>query len=58
MLINNIRVTEAWAICCIEKVYIGRTRLVNFIKLGCGDPLCTLYIEQKDCSAGLDAGGI
>ena len=58
MLISNIRVTEAWAICCIEKVYIERTRLVNFIKLGGGDPLCTLYIEQKDCSAGLDAWGI
>ena len=27
----------------IEKVYIGRTRVVNFIKLGGGDLLCTLH---------------
>ena len=32
--------------------------MVNFIKLGGGDPLCMVhYIEQKDSTAGLDAGG-
>ena len=33
------------------------TRVVNFIKLGGGDPRCVQCIEQKDCTAGLDAGG-
>ena len=40
----------------IEKVYIERTRGVNFIKLGGGDPLWTLY-RAEGLTAGLDAGG-
>ena len=35
----------------IEKVFIERTRAVDFKS-------CVHYIEQKDCTAGLDAGGI
>ena len=37
-------------------IQIERPRVVNFIHPGGGDKLCTLlYIEQKDCPAGLHA---
>ena len=39
---------------------IERTRLVNFIKLGDGDPLCTRTLHRAEglYTAGLDAGGL
>ena len=43
----------------IEKVYIKRTRVVNFITVSwVVGTRCVHYIEQKKCTAVLDAGGI
>ena len=36
-------VTSLLIVQTIELVYIERPRVVNFINLGGGDPLCTLY---------------
>ena len=42
----------------IEKVYLERPRVVNSINAGCimYSNIYVRYIEQKDCTAGLDAG--
>ena len=41
-----------------NKVHIERPRVVNYHNLGGMGIRCVHYIEKKDCTAGLDAGGI
>ena len=47
---SYIFLVGGWVVVTIEKVFIERTRVVNFIKSGGGDPpLCTLHRVEGLC---------